>query len=126
MPNPKKPQALRELHGTSGRNKQRDVENPAVATRGIGPPANVLTESQKLIWDEIVGVSYAGVMGEADRIALELMCRLVEEMRTNFTEMTASKLSQLNSILSKFGMTPSDRSKINVPKTEKKNSFGCL
>ena len=126
MPNPKKPMALRELHGTAHRNKQREVDSPAVATRGIGPPGQVLTENQRAIWDEVVGISYAGVMGEGDRIALELMCRLIEEMRLNFTDMSASKLSQLNSILSKFGMTPSDRTKITVPKAEKVSGFAAL
>ena len=126
MPNPKKPTALRELHGTANRNKQRNIDSPATATRGIGPAGNVLSENQRAIWDEIVGISYAGVMGEADRIALELMCRLVEEMRLNFAEMSASKMTQLNSILSKFGMTPSDRTKITVPKIEKANGFAAL
>ena len=126
MANPKKPMALRELHGTADRNKHRDNDSPPQATRGIGPPNKVLTENQRAIWDEVVGISYAGVMAEGDRISLEMMCRLIEEMRLDFSEMTASKLSQLNSMLSKFGMTPSDRGKIVVPKQEKANAFGSL
>jgi len=38
--------------------------------------------------------------------------------------MSAAKLSQLSTMLGKFGMTPSDRTKIVVPKgSEKKNGF---
>lgn len=67
---------------------------------------------------------YAGVLGEADRLALETLTRLVYVMRSDFEEMSAAKLSQLSTMLGKFGMTPSDRTKIVVPKGgEKKNGF---
>jgi hypothetical protein len=69
---------------------------------------------------------YAGVLGEADRLALETLCRLVVEMRTDFKEMTAAKLTQMSNLLGRFGMTPSDRTKIVVPKGEKKNPFESL
>ena len=125
---PKKPMALRELHGTANRNKQRNNDDAPVPTNGIGPAirpmsGSNLNEQEQAIWDEIVSISYAGVMGEADRIALEMMCRLVHEMRTDFTEMTAAKITQLSQLLGRFGMTPSDRTKIVVPKTAKKNPF---
>jgi len=119
----KKPQALRELHGTANRNKHRDNQEQPEVTRGIGPPSNRLTAEQKEIWDEIVGQMYAGVLAEGDRLALELLCRLVLEMRNNFEEMNASKITQLVGLLSRFGMTPSDRTKIIVPKKEESNPF---
>jgi len=125
---PTKPMALRELHGTANRNKQRNNDDVPVPTNGIGPAVRPgsgsnLNEGEQAIWDEIVSISYAGVLGEADRIALEMMCKLVYEMRTGFADMTAAKLTQLSSLLGRFGMTPSDRTKITVPKAEKKNSF---
>ena len=123
---PKKPAALRELHGTAHRNKHRDNQDAPQPTRGIGPPNSSLTEYEQAIWDEVVGISYAGVMGEADRIALEMMCRLISEMRLNFQDMTAAKITQLSTLLGRFGMTPSDRTKIVIPKAEKKNPFELL
>lgn len=120
---PKKPTALRELHGTADRNKQRNNPNEPVPVRGIGPCPGHLPAAMNPIWDEIVGTMYAGVLGEADRVALEAMVRLVYLMRTDFDAMTAAQLNQLTGLLARFGMTPSDRTKIVVPKGEKKNPF---
>ncbi len=123
MPNPKKPMALRERDGTAHRNKQRNNDDAPEPSRGIGPPPNYLNPEQIQIWDEIVGTMYRGVLGEADRTSFELLVRLVYDMRNNFEDMNGAKLSQLNSVLSKFGMTPSDRTRIVIPKEKNKNPF---
>ena len=120
---PKKPSALKVLQGTDQRNKTRMNPNEPVPVRGIGPANSTLTEYEREIWDEVVGISYRGVLGEADRIALEMMCRLIAEMRLNFEEMTAAKITQLSQLISKFGMTPSDRTKIVIPKEQNANPF---
>ena len=123
---PRKPAALRELHGTANRNNHRDNLNQPEVKRGIGPATTMLSEYEQAIWDEVVGQMYAGVLGEADRIALEMMCRLIGEMRLNFEEMTAAKITQLSQLLGRFGMTPSDRTKIVVPKEQDSNPFESL
>lgn len=123
---PKKPSALKAIQGTDKRNKSRINKDEPTPERGIGQSHESLSEFEKAIWDEVVGISYAGVLGEADRIALEMMCRLIAEMRLNFEEMTAAKITQLSQLIGRFGMTPSDRTKIVVPKGEKKNPFEAL
>lgn len=123
---PKKPTALRELHGTLNRNKQRNNPNEPTPVRGIGPPPSHLSQMQQQVWDEVVGQMYAGVLGEADRIALECMCRLIADMRMDYENFTAAKMTQLSTLCGKFGMTPSDRTKIVVPKGEKRNPFADL
>lgn len=121
---PRKPQALRELQGTDRDHPGRQNKNQPVVTRGIGPAPDHLPDAVRKIWDEIVTNMYAGVLGEADRLALETLARLVYVMRTDFDEMNAAKLSQLSGLLGRFGMTPSDRTKIVVPKKDdKKNGF---
>lgn len=123
MPNPKKPQALRELHGTANRNKHRDNDSQPTPTRGIGPAPKHLNELEAAAWDEIVGNLYVGVLGEGDKFALETLARLVVEMRTNFELMPAAKLTQMINLFGRFGMTPSDRTKIVVPKQKETNPF---
>jgi phage terminase small subunit len=123
---PKKPMALRELHGTADRNKQRNNDNAPSPLRGIGPAPEHLPEPYQQVWDEIVGQMYAGVLGEADRLALEAMVRLVVDMRTDYENFTAAKMTQLISLCGRFGMTPSDRTKIVVPKGEKQNTFAAI
>ena len=120
---PRKPSALKAMQGTDKQHPARMNNNEPVPVRGIGPNHSSLNEYEAAIWDEVVGISYAGVLGEADRIALEMMCRLIAEMRLDFEEMTAAKITQLSQLLGRFGMTPSDRTKIVIPKGEKQNPF---
>ena len=120
---PRKPTKLKQIQGTDKQHPERLNADEPSPVRGIGPPHKILSEYESEIWDEIVGISYAGVLGEADRIALEMMCRLVAEMRLNFEEMTAAKITQLSQLIGRFGMTPSDRTKIIIPKKEGSNPF---
>ena len=92
---PKKPTALRELHGTLNRNKDRNNPGEPVPTKGIGPAPEHLNEMQRQAWDEIVGMMYPGVLGEADRIALEIMAKLLVDFRTNYEDFTGAKLAQI-------------------------------
>lgn len=123
MPNPKKPTELRVLQGTANRNKQRNSPNPPQVTEDIGEPPNHLGEQEKAIWNELKQNLYSGVLASGDRISLEIICRLIAEMRNDFENFQAAKITQLNSFLSKFGMTPSDRAKIVVSKQEEENPF---
>lgn len=120
---PKKPTAVRKLHGTANRNKQRNNPNEPIVKRGIGPAPFHFEEDKALIWDEVVRIMYKGVLAETDRIALEVLVVLIWEFRTMPQQFTAAKLNQLNSFLSKFGMTPSDRTKISIPKGKKGSRF---
>lgn len=120
---PRKPTALKKLQGSDKIHPGRINHNEPTPARGIGPANSTLTEYEQEIWDEVVGISYRGVLGEADRIALEMMCRLIAEMRLDFAEMTAAKITQLSQLLGRFGMTPSDRTKIVIPKESNKNPF---
>lgn len=123
---PKKPTALKIVQGTDKKNPNRMNHNEPVPTNGVGPAPSKLTPIEKEIWDEVVGISYKGVMGEGDRIALEIMVRLIAEMRADYITFTAAKITQLSQLLGRFGMTPSDRTKISVPKGTPKNGFESL
>jgi len=113
---PRKPTALKEVQGTAHRNKQRQNPDEPEPERGIGPAPEHLNAQEKQIWDEIVANMYAGVLGEADRMALELMVKLICIVRNDFEAMTGAQLARLNGLMSQFGMTPADRTKISVPK----------
>lgn len=123
---PPKPTALKEVQGAYKKNPQRKNKKEPIPNGGIGPALTTLNAGERMIWDEIVEVACIGVLTNADRISLELLCKLIWEMRTNFEEMNASKLSRLTFLLSQFGMTPADRSKISVPQAAPKNSFSDL
>ena len=126
----KKPQEIRELHGTADRNKHRDNQNQPADTRGIGPAPDHFTELQSDTWDYLVSVMFAGVLKISDRPTMEMMTVLFYRFRHGDYEensvcpaLNGVELSRLDSLMGRYGMTPSDRTKIVVPKQEKKNVF---
>jgi hypothetical protein len=130
---PKKPMALRELHGTANRNKQRNNDDAPTPERGIGPAPAHFNELQSDIWDYLVGVMFAGVLGSSDRPTFELLTVLFWRFRHGGYEQEATipalavgEMTLMNNIMAKYGMNPSDRQRIVVPKGEKKNPFELL
>jgi hypothetical protein len=126
----KKPQALREVSGTANRNKHRDNQDQPKVTIGIGPAPSHFTEQQVEIWDYLVSVMFAGVLSRSDRPTLEMMAVLFYRFRhgtydedTVCPVLNGVELSRLDSLMGRYGMTPSDRTKIVVPKQPDHNPF---
>ena len=126
----KKPQAIRELNGTANRNKHRDNQNQPKVVRGIGPAPDHFTEMQSDIWDYLVSVMFAGVLAESDRPTMEMMSVLFYRFRHGDYEeqsvcpaLSGVELSRLDSLMGRYGMSPSDRTKIVVPKKDDANPF---
>lgn len=118
------PEHLRAVKGMDKKNPSRRNDNePQPPVMGIGEPPKHLNENQKDIWNEMVLQMPGGVLGSSDRIAFELIAKLVWESRFNYEEFTGAKLAQLNSLLSRFGMTPSDRSKISIPQKKEESRY---
>lgn len=67
----------------------------------------------------IVEESITGVLGQADRIAVELACKLY--VRVDEGTATGVDYNQLIKLLSQFGMTPADRSRLSIPEPEPDN-----
>jgi len=123
MPRPRTPTEVKENRGSFKVHPERRPDGEPEPVLGIGLPPEHMTEAEKSIWHEIVNISYAGVLGEGDRLALEALCKLVYKMRFQWEDMKGQDLARLHGLLSGFGMTPADRSRINVPKTKKSNPF---
>lgn len=128
----KKPMALRELHGTANRNKQRNNTNAPKPKRGIGPPPEHLSAAQARAWDYLVSVMFEGVLGESDRPTMEILACLFARFRAvNYDDLEAKTLSgtelaMLQKIMASYGMSPADREKITVEKQEEKNPFAQI
>ena len=123
MARPRTPTIVKELRGAYSKNPQRRPDGEPVPSRGIGPAPGHFSADLSAIWDEVVGACYAGVLGEADRFGLEIICKLIHLGRTDFDSMTGAQLTRLAGLLGQYGMTPADRSKINVPKAKQKNPY---
>ena len=129
MPMPRKPTALKKLDGSIKDHPGRQNQDEPIPLRGIGPAPKSMPECKRMIWDEIVSIMYKGVLGEADRLSLEIMTDLMYRFRLAPIDepgLTGAELARLTGLLSEFGMTPSSRTKIVVPKAVKQNPFESL
>lgn len=120
------PSKVLEMRGAHRKHPERKRKHEPVPRAGIGPAPRHLTPGQAAIWDEIVGITPAGVLGDSDRVSLESLVKLVDDMRQDFSKFTGSKMSQMISLLARFGLTPADRTRISVPSGKGGNEFEDL
>jgi phage terminase small subunit len=131
MARPRLPTNVLKLKGAYKKDPQRlkARENEPENKKAIGNPPTHLDKSEKAAFREIVKLSIDGVLGEADRLAVEMaaklliICRGQRVVNGEVVLPTASEQNQFFKYLCQFGMTPADRSKVSVPKAKEKNPF---
>ena len=110
------PTALHEAKGSFEKNPQRRRNGEPKPKAGIGPAPKHLDEHEREVWDELIDMALPGVLGDVDRVLVELTARLVAKMRREPDSFTGTDKGHLISCLSRMGMTPSDRTKLAVSK----------
>jgi len=116
---PRKPTKLLLLNGADKRNPGRleARANEPEPEEGLGDPPEYFDAEQKARWAELVAIVPAGVLTRMDRPAAEQLCRLWARMRRN--EISVAQERLLASLWGKFGLTPSERSKVGAPGARK-------
>jgi hypothetical protein len=125
MGRPRTPSNVLDARGAFKKNPNRARPDEPSSEGEVGAPPDCFTADQRAAWGDFTRTCHVGVLGGADRIALEIAAVLLADFRVN-PEFPAAKLARLDSLLGRFGMTPSDRSKVKVPKKEAANSFKKL
>ena len=82
----------------------------------LGQPPKILNAKQKRIWREFEPLVPAGVADSSHRMVFELLICLMTRLREGLA--TGGEKKQIESLLSKMGMTPSDRSRVSVRKDQ--------
>lgn len=113
---PRKPTHLHKLEGTRTRTNRRHEPEP---TGPLGDPPSCLPAAAAAAWREIAEALSPGVAGNSDRIAVEIVARLLARLRSA-DGITAAELSCLHRGLASLGMTPTARSKVAPPVREPK------
>ncbi len=139
MARPRTPTKILELKGAYRKNPQRERGEEPKAKEGIGPPPRHFDPDQKKVWREISKLCAPGVLTRQDRPAFEIIIigldqvrRGVEtwsEERQEMVRVPASSnhCDRVFKQLGKFGMTPSERSNVVVPKEKPDQpKFGTL
>ena len=123
MGRPRTPTRILRIKGIEKNHPERLRlrENEPENVNPVGDPPESLSSPERNVWLRIVDESIPGVLGQADRIAIELACKLY--VRVNDGTATGVDYNQLVKLLSQFGMTPADRSKIAIPKPDEKGEF---
>lgn len=123
MPSPHPlPLNIARMTGADAKNPQRyrARKNAPQPAAGIGEPPAHLSGGAVEVWLEILPTMVDGVLTVADRLAWCALCELEAERRESPREFTAARYATLVSLLSRFGMTPADRAKIQVNNGEEK------
>ncbi len=126
---PRKPTRHLELIGAfkkdPARKRARALEPQP--TPGLGDPPEHLDEAAKARWEELKTIVAEGVLTVQDRPSAEIVCVLWARFRRG--ELKSADLRLLGSLLGKFGLTPSERSKVaglGAGQQKKANPFGAL
>lgn len=120
------PTAVLEMRGAfvkhPERRKARANEPRPLGT--IGEPPQHLSSEQSGAWRELVLHSAPGVLKNCDRFFLEVTASLLADLRAG--KLGARGVTQLIACLSKLGMTPADRSKVQAEPERVASEFDLL
>ena len=131
MPRARKPAAMKLLHGTTRKDRERPEPEFPVVKDLIDPPDWLVGTDAAAEWKRIVALLLpSSVLTDGDLTALGHLCNLhgaiVSLYRANRYPDSAA-LTQLRLYLAEFGMTPASRSKAApVGGGKKKNPFTDL
>ena len=118
MARPPKPTAHLRLAGAFEKDPQRDRPDEPQCDE---PPQlhAELSENGRKAWDFLVATAVDGVLTRMDSSYLTLVSEALGEIWYGSEKPTVDALYKAGNMLGRLGMTPSDRSKIVVPRKEK-------
>ena len=128
MPTPRKPSNVLQMNGAFDKNpdRKRARKDEPVPTAPLGDPPLRLTDEEKAAWHEVVSIAPPGVLMNSDRIAMEILSVLLAQFRANPLDFQPTRLSRLESMIVKMGLTPSDRSRVIAAPKESDNPFAAI
>ena len=125
MPANRVPLNLLRLRGAIQKNPARlkERESEPVPKAALGDPPGHLAKDERKCWRELISKAPYGVIGDCDAWEVEIASCLMAQYRRSRLDMPAARLNLLHSIMGRFGFTPADRSRVQVPEQKSKNRF---
>lgn len=133
-----KPTAQHKKDGTYQASRHARRVDSEAAGGPLGEPPTDLDETGQHLWRQVVDLLPEDVVQKIDGATLRAMCEWWSQLRTIWDEMrdyrptdeqyyrlnqmAAIASKHFNAAASRFGMTPSDRAKIKIADTERKES----
>jgi phage terminase small subunit len=128
---PRKPLTLHVLQGTAQKCRMEKRKNELQLPPEVPDAPEWMSGEAKLEWGRITGhPMYAAILSKVDRAMLATFCtmwgRFVEAEKAGAPVKTAHVLA-MNSLASKLGLSPVDRTKIHLEPEEKpRNRFAAF
>ena len=126
MPRVSQPDEIAKLKGAHKKDPQRYRDKVPKSKLPLGLPPDHMTDDAKETWWELSFYSIPGVITGADRVLLETLSNLLAEYRKEPDKIPTPRINQMINCLARFGMSPSDRTKLGQPLTPKDNPFATL
>lgn len=120
---PRTPSNVLDLRGAFKKNPQRKRDEEPEAVGELGDPPEHMEAGPRLMWHELKEAIPQGVATASDRFAFEVLCTLAGAYRESPLTFSADKLMRMEKLWGCFGLDPSSRAKLSVPKKGKKNEF---
>jgi len=120
------PREVAELKGAVKHDPQRYRKEVPKSDSALGQPPEKMKPTAKAIWFEIETYALPGVLTGSDRFIMEVLCNLLAEYRKSPVSFKATSMANLIKCLARLGLSPGDRQKFGVEKTDKENEFGMF
>jgi hypothetical protein len=114
MGRPRKPIELHRLSGADKKHPERFRNEVPKSTAPFGKYPSTRTTVPAECWAEISTMCIPGVLTGADRFMVEIAADLLAEYRTDPPGFAVGKYRTLVGLFGRFGMSPSDRSRLGV------------
>lgn len=107
------PTAILDAKGSFLKDPQRKRVNEPTSDKPLGPAPARLSDDCKRIWKQLQKECCPGVLLRSDRTAFELLVKLTLKMQ-NDELANVAQMNLLRDMCARFGLTPADRTKIQV------------
>jgi len=125
MSRPRIATKILDARGAFRKDPQRARPNepkPAKGTFRRAPPKQ-FSPKEKSCWKEIVRSAPEGVLTKSDEIMVEIAASLLNEFRTDRSNISMTKIARLQTILTRLGFDPSGRASISVNNGKEESEF---
>ncbi len=126
MARPRTPTAVLDARGSFKNHPDRKRDGEPVVKEPIGSPPDDFTADEVNAWQGLVDRAPLGVLTAADYYSVVMAAKLLAEFFSNYAAFTPARLARLHSLLGQFGMTPSERAKLSIPKAKEVNPFDAF
>jgi hypothetical protein len=112
------------MKGYYDKHPERKPKNEPVVKKPLGGPPKHMTDAEKNVWKELAKMLPPGVAKFSDRASFERLVRMFTKDRAGTLRVALE--GRLDSLLGKFGMTPSDRARISVAEAPKESKLAAF